>query len=274
MIPLRDTIPSRTPPIINYAMIVACSVVFFAQFSQPTDDTGPLAERFGMIPKRVLDPDARIVRVERTAVVDSFGQVVHVVDRPRALADPPFTPWLTLVTCIFLHGGWMHFLGNMWFLHIFGDNVEDRLGHLGFLLFYLTSGVVAGVAQLISAPNSEIPTIGASGAIAGVMGAYLLLYPRARVITLIPIVFVFQIIALPAPLFLGVWFILQFYQGMGAIGAEQTTGVAWWAHIGGFAFGFAVAAGLRAIGQTRPPVAETYSRATAWRRRADDGQSW
>jgi membrane associated rhomboid family serine protease len=148
----------------------------------------------------------------------------------------------------------------MWFLYIFGDNVEDRMGHLGFLIFYLFCGIAASVAHLISDPSSPIPTIGASGAIAGVMGAYLLLYPRAHVISLIPIFIIIEIVILPAPVFLGIWFFLQFFQGVWSISSVQTSGVAWWAHIGGFAMGYLIAAGLRAIGETRPPVEKTRPR--------------
>ncbi len=255
MIPLRDSIPSRTTPIVNFAIIGICAVVFFAQVRDEADGTAGLVERLGMIPKRVLNPEAVIVQTEQVGLVDQFGRVVNVVERPRELAAAPFSPWLTLFTCIFLHGGWMHFLGNMWFLFIFGDNVEDRLGHFGYLLFYVFSGVAASGAHLLSDPSSQIPTIGASGAIAGVMGAYLLLYPRAHVVSLIPIVFILQIVVLPAPVFLGIWFFLQFFQGVWSVTSLQTTGVAWWAHIGGFAVGFMVAAGLRAVGETRPPVA-------------------
>lgn len=254
MIPLRDNIPSRTFPIVNYAMVAACTLVFLAQLGDQADGEAELVERLGMIPARVLHPDEPIERMERVALVDRFGQVVQVTERPRELAAATLNPWLTLLTCIFLHGGWMHFLGNMWFLFIFGDNVEDRIGHFGYLLFYLLSGVAASGAHLMSDPSSQIPTIGASGAIASVMGAYLLLYPRARVVSLIPIVIIMEIIVLPAPVFLGIWFVLQFFQGMWSITSLQTAGVAWWAHIGGFAFGFLVAAWLRATGETRSPV--------------------
>jgi hypothetical protein len=163
---------------------------------------------------------------------------------------------LTVLTCIFLHGGWMHFLGNVWFLHIFGDNVEDRLGHIGYLLFYLGCGVAASFTHLMTNASSEVPTIGASGAIAGVMGAYFLLYPRAMVLSAVPIVYFMEMVVLPAPLFLGIWFLLQFVSGALSITAMETTGVAWWAHIGGFAAGFVVALLLRATGETRPPVVE------------------
>jgi membrane associated rhomboid family serine protease len=141
------------------------------------------------------------------------------------------------MTCIFLHGGWMHFLGNMWFLWIFGDNVEDRFGHWGYLAFYLLTGVAASIAHLVTELGSTIPTIGASGAIAGVMGAYLVSYPHARVMTLVPLLYIFYTTVLPAPVFLGIWFVIQFFQGVSQITAVETEGVAWWAHIGGFAVG-------------------------------------
>jgi membrane associated rhomboid family serine protease len=162
------------------------------------------------------------------------GRIIQTV-RP---AEPsPIPPLFTMLTCIFLHGGWMHFLGNMWFLWIFGDNIEDRFGHWGYLLFYLGCGVAASAAHLFFSLDSPVPTIGASGAIAGVMGAYLVSYPHARVLTLIPIVIILEIVVLPAPVFLGIWFLLQFFQGVASISEVQTTGVAWWAHIGGFAIG-------------------------------------
>ena len=148
----------------------------------------------------------------------------------------------------------MHFLGNMWFLHIFGDNVEDRLGHIGFTLFYLASGILASVAHLVTNPNSTVPTIGASGAIAGVMGAYSVLYPKSQVQSIVPLFGIIQFMTVPAPLFLGIWFVMQLFQGAAAITTQATTGVAWWAHIGGFVVGMGVAALLRAVGETSPPV--------------------
>src|SRR5262249_34301990 len=150
--------------------------------------------------------------------------------------EPAISPWWTLLTCMFLHGGWLHIIGNMWFLYIFGDNVEDRLGHFGYALFYLGSGVFASLTHLLTNASSTVPTLGASGAIAGVMGAYMVLYPHARVLTLIPIFYFIQILLLPAPLFLGIWFLIQAFQGTFAItSAKEGAGVAWWAHIGGFA---------------------------------------
>jgi membrane associated rhomboid family serine protease len=254
MIPLRDNIPSRTVPFVNYAMIAICALAFLGQLIDQRDGDAVLVEQLGMIPKRVFHPDEPIVQIERVAQFDDSGRIVQVVERPRQLEAPAFPPWLTLLTCIFLHGSWLHFLGNMWFLFIFGDNVEDRIGHVGYLLFYLFGGVAASASHLLSAPSSTVPTIGASGAIAGVMGAYLLLYPRAKVVSVVPIVYIFQVVVLPAPVFLGIWFLLQFFQGIWSVTLVQTTGVAWWAHIGGFVFGFLVAAVLRGVGETRPPV--------------------
>lgn len=143
-----------------------------------------------------------------------------------------------LLTSQFLHGGWLHIIGNMWFLWIFGDNIEDRLGHFKFLLFYLLCGFAAGLTHVYTNPSSDVPTIGASGAVAGVMGAYIILYPRAKVLTLIPIFFFIQFVEIPAFIFLGVWFLIQFLSGAFVLAANEVyTGVAWWAHIGGFVIG-------------------------------------
>jgi membrane associated rhomboid family serine protease len=250
MIPLRDNIPSRTTPVVNYSVIAICGLAFLGQLAERGGREASLVERFGMIPLRVVAPEEPVPVRELVPV----GTQMAVIEREAA--PSPLNPWFTLLTCIFLHGGWMHFLGNMWFLFIFGDNVEDRMGHVGYLLFYLFCGVAASAAHLITNPSSPIPTIGASGAIAGVMGAYLLLYPRAMVLSVLPIFIILQVIVLPAPVFLGIWFVIQFFQGAASITSTQTSGVAWWAHIGGFAVGFLIAAGLRAVGETSPPVKE------------------
>ncbi|MCK5945135.1 MAG: rhomboid family intramembrane serine protease [Planctomycetes bacterium] len=200
---------------------------------QLADPSGELVKRLGMIPTRLLGNDT-----------------VLIGGRVYALADAMVWDWLTPLTCTFLHGGWLHFLGNMLFLWIFGDNVEDRFGRLPFLLFYLGSGVAASLAHLLSAPDSPVPTIGASGAIAGVMGAYLFLYPRARVLALVPLGFLLIDVVLPAPFFLGYWFLLQLIQG--SIDSGHGGGVAWWAHIGGFVIGAAVAGALRLAERLRP----------------------
>lgn len=261
MIPLRDNIPSRSVPVVNYAMIGLCAVVFLAQLSEPHDDA-TLVERYGMIPVRVLHPDQPVeipVAEQPTGEIElrrlPSGRIVQTpvtrtITRPAAPSGVPAA--LTLLTCIFLHGGWMHFLGNMWFLWIFGDNVEDRFGHIGYLLFYLAAGVAASLAHLISAPGSPVPTIGASGAIAGVMGAYLISYPHARVQALVPIIYIMEIVVLPAPIFLGIWLLTQLFQGVSSITAVETTGVAWWAHIGGFAAGAGAAWLLDKVHLLRP----------------------
>ena len=148
------------------------------------------------------------------------------------------TRFIPFFTSIFLHGGWFHVIWNVWFLWIFGDNVEDHLGHLKFLFFYITCGVLAGVAHVYMNPTSMVPTIGASGAIAGVMGAYIFLFPRAKVLTLIPIFLFFPIIHIPAFVFLGFWFLVQFLSGFASLSISGGySDVAWWAHIGGFMVG-------------------------------------
>jgi membrane associated rhomboid family serine protease len=251
MIPLRDNIPPRTFPFVNYLFIALCSVAFLAQLAEQTDGTDGLIERLGMIPARVFHPKQPITIQEEVVARAPSGELERVI-RERTLAPSTFSPWWTLLTCTFLHGGWMHILGNMWFLHIFGDNVEDRFGHVGYLIFYLASGVLASATHLLSAPESTVPTIGASGAIAGVMGAYCLLYPRAKVLTIVPIFVFIQTFVIPAPFFLGVWFLMQLYEG--SVANSTGTGVAWWAHIGGFAVGFVAAWLLEKTGRVRPPV--------------------
>ena len=239
MIPLRDNIRSETTPVVNYLLIAACGVAFLLQLADQSDGQDHLVESLGLIPERVFHPDEPITVRKQVLVRTVMG--IEKRDLEWKAAAPPFSPWFTLLTCIFLHGGWMHFLGNMWFLHIFGDNVEARFGHFKYLVFYLGCGVAASAAHLAANLSSTMPTIGASGAIAGVMGAYLLLYPRATVLTLVPIVFFLQIMVIPAPVFLVIWFAMQFFQGTFSITAHESGGVAWWAHVGGFAVGFCVA---------------------------------
>jgi len=213
MIPLRDENPSRTAPVVTRALIALNCALFVYELL-----TGPNLNSFistwGMIPARVS--------------MALTGQ------------EPIAAAALTFITSMFLHGGWMHLIGNMWFLWIFGDNVEDRLGHFGYLVFYLASGVVAAGIQYFAAPQSRVPTIGASGAIAGVLGAYAVAFPGAKVMTLVPFFPFFQVVALPALVVLGFWFVLQFFSGALSLGSGASGGVAWWAHIGGFAFGFLV----------------------------------
>jgi membrane associated rhomboid family serine protease len=212
MIPLRDDNPSQTVPVVTRTLIALNVVAFLYEVA-----LGPALHDFvlgwGLVPLRVAYAFAGVEPIVPTA--------------------------LTAFTSMFLHGGWIHLLGNLWFLWLFGDNVEDRLGHWKFLLFYLAGGLVAATVQVVFNFGSPVPTVGASGAIAAVLGAYAVLYPRARVVTLVPIFFFFQIVALPAMLVLGLWFVLQVFTGTLSIGATGG-GVAWWAHIGGFVFGMLV----------------------------------
>jgi membrane associated rhomboid family serine protease len=251
MIPIRDNIPSNSTPWVNYAMIGLCALAFFTQLSASSQGVS-LVERYGMIPARVQNPEAEIVLPDRQIVQTPYGPQVQEVQRPAQPSAVP--PLLTLITCIFLHGGWMHFLGNMWFLFIFGDNVEDRIGHFGFLIFYLAAGLAASLTHLLTNAGSPIPTIGASGAIAGVMGAYFCMYPKAMVLSVIPIFVFIEMVVLPAPIFLGIWFAMQFFQGVATITSSPTSGVAWWAHIGGFVMGVVVAKVLDLTHHLNPPV--------------------
>jgi len=215
VIPLRDENPSATVPHVTRVLIAINCALFVWELLQ-----GPDLREFlltwGLVPARV-------------SLALRFG-------------DEPVLPALsTFVTSMFLHGNWAHLLGNMWYLWIFGDNVEDRLGHVRYLLFYLAGGVLAALLQYVSAVSSGVPTVGASGAIAAVLGAYAITFPRARVVTLIPFFPFFPIVHLRALLVLGLWFVFQFFSGAIAltmVGARGG-GVAWWAHVGGFLFGIA-----------------------------------
>ena len=251
MFPLHDDIPPRTTPWVTYTIIGLCTIAFVIQMQAANGDR--LVETWGMIPARVLADDAREgeMMVERPTVVETnLGP--QVVNQVQPLAAAGISDWVTLITCMFLHGGFMHFAGNMWFLHIFGDNVEDRLGHFLYATLYVCAGLIAGLAHLVTNSASLIPTIGASGAIAGVMGAYILLYPKATVETIIPLPFLFTSFAVPAPVFLGIWFLLQIFNGASSGG--EASGVAWWAHIGGFVAGLAAAGFLMVTHLANPPV--------------------
>ncbi|MEZ5940574.1 MAG: rhomboid family intramembrane serine protease [Planctomycetaceae bacterium] len=238
MLPLQDDIPSRSIPYVNYAIIALCGLVFLLQLAdQPGEPS--MVERFGMIPVRVLHPNEPVI-IQQLGYEDSpHGPREVVVEQEAAASAVPAV--LTVFTCIFLHGGWMHLIGNMWFLFIFGDNIEDRFGHVGYALFYVASGIAAGLVHLMSGPSSPVPTIGASGAIAGVLGAYFLWYRNAKVKALVPLGGFVQVMVLPAPIFLGFWFVIQLFQGTMSIMTTEGGGVAWWAHIGGFAVGLALA---------------------------------
>ncbi len=200
MFPISDVIPSKTTPYVTVGLMVLNGLTFLFEL--------------------------QLTRPELQLFVQTFGLV------------PAYFTWPTVVTSTFLHEGWMHLLGNMLYLWIFGDNVEDRLGHGGYLLFYLTGGAAAALGQVAVSPDSTIPMIGASGAIASVMGAYFVLYPQSRVLTVVFLVFFLDMIEIPAIFFLGVWFVKELFNGVGSLGAQAMTGgVAFWAHIVGFAFG-------------------------------------
>src|SRR5437667_1323196 len=201
MIPLRDVIPSRTTPYITVTIIALNALAWFFEIALPREFLPEFLHFYGVVP---ADFQAG-----------------------------------TLITAMFLHGSWMHVIGNMWYLWIFGDNVEDRLGHGRFIVFYLLCGIAAALGQVVVDPGSTLPTIGASGAIAGVMGAYFVLYPRSRVLTLIPLVIFWEVIEVPAILLLGFWFLMQLFSA-GAIAVTASTGgggVAFMAHVAGFLCG-------------------------------------
>ena len=210
MFPLKDDNPAELPPMITVALIAACVLVFFWQLS---------------------------LGQAQQAAVFAFGTVPAVLfglaELPSELQLIPAE--LTLVTSMFMHGGWMHIIGNMLYLWIFGNNVEDAMGHIRFIVFYLVCGLAAVLAHALPGPESTVPMIGASGAISGVLGAYLLLYPHARVLVAIPFGFIIQTFYLPAVAVLGLWFVIQLLNS--ATTAAEGGGVAWGAHIGGFVAG-------------------------------------
>ena len=211
MIPIRDTVPSRSVPVVNNLLIGINVVMFLVQLMQGSHfGFERFIYHYGLVPARYTSP-AWAVDVSHTRMI------------------------IALFTFMFLHGGWLHLLGNMWFLYIFGDNVEDRLGPLRYAVFYLTCGLVSGLSHVALNAHSTAPTIGASGAVAGVMGAYFLLHPSAKILTLIPIIIIPWFVEIPAYFFLGLWFLIQLLNASGGSGASG--GIAWWAHIGGFLFG-------------------------------------
>jgi len=218
LIPIADEIRSRRVPWVTWLLLLANVVVFFYQTSMGDAAMLAFVMRWGAVPVRVIHPVAY--------------------------------PWslLTLFTSIFLHGGWLHLFSNMLYLWIFGDNVEDVLGHGGFLLFYVMAGVLAGLAQVLSMPWATVPAIGASGAIAGVLAVYLVFFPTAPVRVLVPGLMFMHVTRLPAALVLLMWFLLQLFNGFLSLGVQTmaTGGVAWFAHIGGFVVGLIVGAIARA----------------------------
>ena len=215
MFPISDVIPSRTVPIVTVSLIVINSVVFLYQWMLPQDALKLFVASYALV--------------------------------------PAYFSLSSVLTSMFLHGGWMHIIGNMLYLWIFGDNIEDQLGHGGFLVFYLAAGAVAAVGQVVINPYSMVPMVGASGAIAGVMGAYFVLYPESRILTAIFIFIFFDVVEIPAIFFLGIWFLMQLLSGVGSLGVSNASagGTAFFAHIGGFLTGLLVGAVLRVRGGRR-----------------------
>ncbi|TYP56139.1 rhomboid family intramembrane serine protease [Thermosediminibacter litoriperuensis] len=215
MFPIRDNIPSRRPPLITVLLIIINSLIFFTLSGTSYRAFVRFTYKYGLIP-------AKIMKLVVSGAPFSSGDLY------------PF------ITSIFLHGSTLHLISNMWILWLFGDNVEDRMGHIRFLIFYLLSGVIAGVFHIVFNPLSRVPVVGASGAIAGVMGAYFVLFPSARIITLVPTFFLVPIfLQIPAVVYLFLWFLAQLYSGTvySVIGGAAVSGIAWWAHIGGFVSG-------------------------------------
>ncbi|MEW6398032.1 MAG: rhomboid family intramembrane serine protease [Bacillota bacterium] len=211
MIPLHDDIPSRRYPVVTRLLVAASVLVFLYEWSLPAQKLWGVVHYWGVVPAR-------------------YFPLEDVLAYRWQLLVP-------LVTSIFLHGGWMHLAGNMLYLWIFGDNVEDRMGHGRFLLFYLLVGVIGNGAYILADPGVRVPAIGASGAIAGVLGAYLVSFPGARVATLVPLGIFLTVVQVPAVLFLLGWFLLQLANGVAALGVPSGQQIAWWAHIGGFLAG-------------------------------------
>jgi membrane associated rhomboid family serine protease len=236
MIPIRDDIPARRFPLVTVSILVVNVLVFLVEVMFGSA-VGDLITRFGIVPARLTTEWAN----------------------PLVL--------LTLGTSMYFHGGWAHLIGNMMYLWIFGDNVEDRMGRLGYFIFYTLCGIISGILQVVAAPRSAVPIIGASGAIAGVLGAYILLYPRARVRTLVPSFYLYSSVWLPAIIVLGGWFAIQLLNGLAALSVvTQTGGVAWWAHIGGFVAGMGLLPIFRQKNYIPPPPSRysQYSNRRTW----------
>ena len=227
MIPLRDRNPTRRTPVVTFALIGACLAAFAIELSVTASGGDPALEAF----------------------FQQWGAVPGDITSALEAGDYLGSAIVGMFTSMFLHGGWLHLLGNMLFLWIFGNNVEDRLGPIPFLLFYLVGGVAAALTQVVIDPESTIPLVGASGAIAAALGAYIVLFPGARILSLVFLGFFYQLLEVPALLVLGFWFALQLISGFGSLGADTAQGgVAFFAHIGGFVLGVVVGLLLRIVG--------------------------
>jgi membrane associated rhomboid family serine protease len=212
--PIQDSVPSRSVPVVTRALILVNVIVFFFELGMSARYLDQVFHLFGIVPARFTHPEW----------AESVGF--------------PAESYVSLLTHQFLHGGWLHIISNLWTLWIFGDNVEDRMGPLRFAVFYLLCGVAAAATQIFSSPNSTVPSVGASGAIAGVLGAYFVLFPTARLVVMFPILFFPFFFEVPAVLYLALWFLIQLSSGAFALlGPEEVGGIAWWAHIGGFVSG-------------------------------------
>jgi len=239
MFPIQDSVPSRSVPVVTRALILINAIVFFFELSLPQASVEQLFYLFGIVPARFTHPDW------------------------AAYVGFPVDSYWPFLTHQFLHGGWLHIIFNMWTLWIFGDNVEDRMGPLRFGIFYLTCGILAGVTQLLTNSDSTVPSVGASGAIAGVLGAYLLFFPTARLVVLFPIFFFPFFFEVPAVLYLGIWFFSQLFSGTLALaGPQNVDGIAWWAHVGGFVGGMLLS-GLF-VRRRRPAQPDEYGLEWAW----------
>jgi membrane associated rhomboid family serine protease len=227
MIPLKDLNPRRTFPIITLLLIAANVLVFVHQST--------------------LRPAAAEAFVKAYALTPS-----HIELALEGRRYTPLEAFLPLFTCMFLHGGLLHIVGNMWFLWIFGGNVEDEFGHPGYLMFYLVCGLGSGTTQLLFSWGSRVPSLGASGAIAGVLGAYIVFFPGARILALVPLLIIFFLARVPAWIFIGIWFLMNFLSGVSSLGMRSAGGVAWWAHVGGFLLGVLIAATTRLAGRSVP----------------------
>jgi membrane associated rhomboid family serine protease len=235
MIPLKNMMARRSVPIVTILLIVVNAIVFYHQLTLSNAANEAFIRTYGVVPLKMQ----LALEGERYALVDAF---------------------LPLFTCMFLHGGFLHILGNMWFLWIFGGAVEDRLGPLPYLLFYIICGLGSGLAQAVFSWGSNVPSIGASGAISGILGAYVVFFPASRILTLVPLFVFFFTAQIPAIVFIGLWFVIQFLSGVSALnapGGASMGGVAWWAHVGGFVLGALLAKVFD--GGRRPADSYTYS---------------
>ena len=243
MFPLHDNNPTVRFPIVTVVLIAINLLVFVWESTLPPKESLMLSIQRGFIPDRL------------TSLWEGEPGVVQIGDQQAELPANPQQIYLSLLTCMFLHASWGHVLGNMWFLWLFGNNVEDRIGRIRFLIFYLLGGLIATGCHWYTGPESGLPVVGASGAVSAVLGAYAVTWPKARVRTLVVLVVIITVIELPALAVLGFWFAMQLLDGLNAMKLEVGGGVAFWAHIGGFVAGCALIP-LFKLG-VKPPLPRT-----------------